>query len=51
MSNVSRDKRVEKVAKATWGEWLGLGSLTLAVFMLSTDMTVLFLAMPSILPT
>src|SRR5699024_8793851 len=26
----------------------GLGSLTLAVFMLSTDMTVLFLAMPSI---
>ncbi|WP_042166091.1 MFS transporter [Paenibacillus gorillae] len=34
--------------KATWREWLGLVPLTLALFMLATDMTILFLAMPSI---
>lgn len=34
--------------KATWREWVGLIPLTLAVFMLATDMTILFLAMPSI---
>ncbi|MCT1577013.1 MFS transporter [Oceanobacillus kimchii] len=44
MSNVNH----EQLPKATWREWIGLGALTLAVFMLATDMTVLFLAMPSI---
>lgn len=33
---------------ATWREWLGLIALMLPVFMIATDMTVLFLAMPSI---
>ncbi|MDS1270792.1 MFS transporter [Lipingzhangella sp. LS1_29] len=33
---------------ATWREWLGLAALMLPVFMIATDMTVLFLAMPSI---
>ncbi|QQK80692.1 MFS transporter [Salicibibacter cibi] len=45
MSDISRK---DEAPRATWREWWGLGVLTLAVFMLSTDMTVLFLAMPSI---
>lgn len=48
MSNASRNNRVVEVDKATWREWLGLVALSLALFMLSTDLTVLFLAMPSI---
>ncbi|WP_052400705.1 MFS transporter [Oceanobacillus jeddahense] len=53
MSNTSdnqggSNEYANEVQKATWREWLGLGTLTLAVFMLSTDMTVLFLATPSI---
>ncbi|MFA1822624.1 MFS transporter [Virgibacillus oceani] len=48
MKNMENNKIAEEAPKATWREWFGLGSLTLAVFMLSTDMTVLFLAMPSI---
>ncbi|MEK4302739.1 MULTISPECIES: MFS transporter [Oceanobacillus] len=39
---------IDEAQRATWREWIGLGALTLAVFMLSTDMTVLFLATPSI---
>ncbi|MFF2890032.1 MFS transporter [Paenibacillus sp. NPDC057967] len=39
---------VKDMPKATWREWLGLVPLTLALFMLATDMTILFLAMPSI---
>ncbi|QQK75566.1 MFS transporter [Salicibibacter cibarius] len=46
MRDISR--REELPGAATWREWMGLGALTLAVFMLATDMTVLFLAMPSI---
>lgn len=38
----------EAPARATWREWLGLAALILPVFMLATDMTGLFLAMPSI---
>ncbi|MBA0127420.1 MFS transporter [Haloechinothrix sp. YIM 98757] len=34
--------------RATWREWLGLAVLTLPVLVLATDLTVLFLAMPSI---
>src|SRR5690625_7944342 len=48
MKNMESNKNLEEAPKATWREWFGLGALTLAVFMLSTDMTVLFLAMPSI---
>src|SRR5690625_7538624 len=48
MKNMESNKNLEEAPKATWREWFGLGTLTLAVFMLSTDMTVLFLAMPSI---
>ncbi|WP_017600418.1 MFS transporter [Nocardiopsis lucentensis] len=33
---------------ATWREWLGLAVLTLPLLMSATDMTVLFLALPSI---
>ncbi|SNR63444.1 MFS transporter, DHA2 family, multidrug resistance protein [Haloechinothrix alba] len=36
------------VGRATWREWLGLAVLTLPVLVLATDLTVLFLAMPSI---
>jgi len=39
---------MDEMPRATWREWVGLGALTIAVFMLSTDMTVLFLATPSI---
>src|SRR5699024_8538154 len=35
-------------ARATWREWLGLAALLVPVFMMATDMTVLFLAQPSI---
>ncbi len=35
-------------ARATWRQWLGLGALVLPVFMMATDMTVLFLAQPAI---
>lgn len=35
-------------ARATWRQWLGLAVLSLPVLMLATDITVLFLAMPSI---
>ncbi|MBB6451402.1 DHA2 family multidrug resistance protein-like MFS transporter [Geomicrobium halophilum] len=38
----------DEVPRATWQEWMGLGALTLAVFMLATDISILFLAMPSI---
>lgn len=34
--------------RATWRAWLGLAVLTLPVLMTATDMTVLFLALPSI---
>jgi DHA2 family multidrug resistance protein-like MFS transporter len=34
--------------RATWREWTGLAVLTLPVLMTATDMTVLFLALPSI---
>ncbi|RNL85599.1 MFS transporter [Halostreptopolyspora alba] len=34
--------------RAGWREWLGLAVLTLPVLVLATDLTVLFLAMPSI---
>ncbi|WP_152658200.1 MFS transporter [Oceanobacillus sp. CFH 90083] len=46
MDNI--DKNTEEAPKATWREWMGLGALSLAAFMLSSDMTILFLAMPSI---
>ncbi|QBI19607.1 MFS transporter [Egibacter rhizosphaerae] len=34
--------------RATWRQWLGLAILTLPMLVLATDLTVLFLAMPSI---
>lgn len=34
--------------RATWREWAGLAVLTLPLLMIATDMTVLFLALPSI---
>jgi MFS transporter, DHA2 family, multidrug resistance protein len=34
--------------RATWRQWLGLGILTLPMLMLATDMSVLFLALPSL---
>ncbi|MFE3458216.1 MFS transporter [Nocardiopsis aegyptia] len=34
--------------RATWREWAGLAVLTLPLLMVATDMTVLFLALPSI---
>ncbi|GAB2559310.1 MFS transporter [Gracilibacillus alcaliphilus] len=46
MSDIN--KKAEEVSQATWREWLGVGVLSLAAFMLSSDMTILFLAMPSI---
>lgn len=39
---------IETESKATWKEWFGLGVLTLAVFMLATDVSILYLAMPTI---
>lgn len=39
---------IESSTKATWKEWFGLAVLTLAVFMLATDMSILYLAMPTI---
>lgn len=37
-----------QTVKPTWREWLALAALTVPIFMLATDMTVLFLALPSI---
>lgn len=34
--------------KATWREWLGLAILTLPIFMMANDMTILFMALPAI---
>lgn len=34
--------------RASWRDWFGLGAMALALFMLSTDHTMLFLAQPSI---
>lgn len=34
--------------QASWRDWCGLGAMALALFMLSTDNTMLFLAQPSI---
>ncbi|TDO92377.1 MFS transporter [Enemella evansiae] len=34
--------------RASWRDWFGLGAMALALFMLSTDNTMLFLAQPSI---
>ncbi|TCP53484.1 DHA2 family multidrug resistance protein-like MFS transporter [Tamaricihabitans halophyticus] len=34
--------------RATWKEWLGLSAMALALFMMSTDVTVLFIAQPAI---
>ncbi|QDI90712.1 MFS transporter [Salicibibacter halophilus] len=48
MKNIEHNKNVDAAPGATWREWFGLGALSLAVFMLATDVTVLFLAMPSI---
>ncbi|GAA0381634.1 MFS transporter [Bacillus horti] len=46
------EKRVQTVeefpARASWKEWVGLVALVLPVFMLSTDMGGLYLAIPSI---
>lgn len=39
---------IETNTKATWKEWFGLAVLTLAVFMLATDVSILYLAMPTI---
>ena len=38
----------EPASRATWREWIGLAALVLPVFMISTDMGGLFLAMPFI---
>ncbi|WP_082376509.1 MFS transporter [Nocardiopsis sp. NRRL B-16309] len=38
----------ETPRRATWREWTGLAVLTLPLLMTATDMTVLFLALPSI---
>ncbi len=38
----------ETHSRATWREWLGLVALMLPIFMISTDMGGLYLAMPSI---
>lgn len=48
MKETNSSKYLNEDVKATWREWTGLAILTLVVFMLSTDMTVLYLAMPSI---
>lgn len=49
MNNTDSNKTVKEApARATWREWLGLAALMLPIFMLATDMTGLFLAMPSI---
>lgn len=34
--------------RATWRQWCGLGAMTLALFMMTTDLTVLFIAQPAI---
>lgn len=41
-------KQYTAPARATWREWLGLALLTIPLFMMATDITVLFLAMPSL---
>lgn len=48
MNNTHVSKMRKNPPRATWREWLGLAALMLPVFMLATDMTGLFLAMPSI---
>lgn len=35
-------------AKASWRQWCGLGAMSLALFMMSTDLTMLFIAQPHI---
>lgn len=35
-------------SRATWREWLGLAVLTLPIFMMANDVSVLFLALPAI---
>lgn len=41
-------KNNEKLIKATWKEWTGLSVLTIAVFMMATDLSILYLAIPQI---
>lgn len=41
-------KNNEGLIKATWKEWTGLSVLTIAVFMMATDLSILYLAVPQI---
>ncbi|WP_150460445.1 MFS transporter [Nesterenkonia ebinurensis] len=37
-----------RVVKASWRQWCGLGAMSIALFMMSTDLTMLFIAQPHI---
>lgn len=41
-------KNNKKLIQATWKEWTGLSVLTIAVFMMATDLSILYLAAPQI---